>query len=213
MVSFLPRNTSASYRRPGLDPVRKEKGLHWNTRIDFGVAARILPVVAVVVLAATALGCASEPEAVGNSPIIPSSGAGSSSAERSEGTSATIPVPTTAPVGAGAPTETVNTDSAGQANNTPIQPGQSAEPTDTPRPATPTPSPDPEPTATAAVHTQSGGSVIMQAPTLTPFPTPTQVPVSAPHWSDSLGLNMTSSCHLKEPFSGLLSLCAIRHWN
>ena len=57
--------------------------------------------------------------------------------------------------------------------------------TATPAPATPTPTPATV-TPTSPVHTQSGGSVIMQAPTSTPTPppppTPTATPVPGPYW-------------------------------
>ena len=165
MALFLFRDTSASHFRPGLN-------LAW-----------ILPVVAVVVLAATALGCGSDPEATGNSTssATPSSGGGSSASETSRATPAPSPVSirASAEAEAGEPTETVNT---------PTQPVPLVVPTDTLRPptSTPTPFPEPAPTATVAVHTQQGGSVMMQAPTSTPTPppdpTPTPTPVPGAYW-------------------------------
>ena len=61
----------------------------------------------------------------------------------------------------------------------------STERTNTPTPENQTPE---NPTPTSKVHTQTGGSVIMQAPTSTPTPTPpppptpTATPVPGPYW-------------------------------
>ena len=182
MALFLPRTTSTSYRRSVLDPERNGKGLRSSSSIGFGIVARLFPVVAVVVLA-TALGCGSEPETVENPPTTPSSGVGSSMPERSQGSPAAAPVPTTALAGSGEATKTVSADTAGQPSSTPTQPVPLVAPTDTLRPPTSTPALEPAPTATVAVHTQQGGSVIMQAPTSTPTPhTRTPTPVPALYW-------------------------------
>ena len=131
MDLLLPRTTFASYCRPGLN-------LAW--------IRPVVVVVVVIVLAATALGCGNEPEAVENAPTTPSSGVGSSTPERSRATPATTPVPITPLAGAGEQTAAVSAGSALDPTAAVTRPPAAApEPRAT---ATTAPSPTPSPTAT-----------------------------------------------------------------
>ena len=183
MNLHFPRTKPLPARHPRPDSILDDNDPHPRVGMN---SRRIVLIIAIAVIAltVTTLGCGSEPE---SSPATQSPGAGSTASDSSRETAATMtPRPTEAATAANSPTQVGSTDSPGQSSGTQPQQGQTARPTATPRPATPTPSPEPAPTVTSEVHTQTGGSVIMQAPTSTPTPpptpAPTATPVPGPYW-------------------------------
>ena len=186
MNLHFPRTKPLPARHPRPDSILDDN----DPRPRVGMNSRrivLIIAIAVIALTVTTLGCGSEPETSESSPATQSPGAGSTASDSSRETAATMtPRPTEAATAANSPTQVGSTDSPGQSSGTQPQQGQTARPTATPRPATPTPFPEPAPTVTSEVHTQTGGSVIMQAPTSTPTPpptpAPTATPVPGPHW-------------------------------
>ena len=186
MNLYFPRTKPLPARHPRPDSILDDN----DPRPRVGMNSRrivLIIAIAVIALTVTTLGCGSEPQTSESSPATQSPGAGSTASDSSRGTAATMtPRPTEAATAANSPTQVGSTDSPGQSSGTQPQQGQTARPTATPRPATPTPFPEPAPTVTSEVHTQTGGSVIMQAPTSTPTPpptpAPTATPVPGPYW-------------------------------